>query len=395
MPISSNYVKYLIGNEKNVLDMENLSPKTPFDNSIVQYLDRVSKQLLGNRVAKGYPDVVTFAFWCRKASIMGLRKVYDSTDRIGRGMVFHIAPSNVPVNFAYSLVAGLLAGDANIVRIPSKEFKQVDLICEALKTALDYELEKYVCLIRYKHNKDVTDALSLMCDTRIIWGGNLTIDTVRESPLKPRATEIAFSDRYSICAIDAEQYLKSKEKEKIAVGFFNDTYLTDQNACTSPKLIAWMGEDINIAQRTFWDELYKLIEKRYNLQPIQAINKYTNFCRQAIKNSVQLLNDRDNLITRVWTDKITQSIITDNGNSGYFIECQVEKLEELLPICGLGCQTLAYYGIGINTIRDFIMNKRPKGIDRAVIIGKTLDFDLVWDGFNLVKALSRKVAFVS
>ena len=34
--------------------------------------------------------------------------------------------------------------------------------------------------------------------------------------------------------------------EKIAVGFYNDTYLFDQNACTAPHLIIWLGNDENI-----------------------------------------------------------------------------------------------------------------------------------------------------
>ena len=39
-----------------------------------------------------------------------LKKEYkkDESLRLGRGIIFHIAPSNVPINFAYSLVAGLL-----------------------------------------------------------------------------------------------------------------------------------------------------------------------------------------------------------------------------------------------------------------------------------------------
>lgn len=40
----------------------------------------------------------------------------------GRGVAFHIAPSNVAVNFAFSLAAGLLTGNANIVRLSSKPF---------------------------------------------------------------------------------------------------------------------------------------------------------------------------------------------------------------------------------------------------------------------------------
>ena len=52
--------------------------------------------------------------------------------KIARGIVFHVTPSNVPMNFAYSYIAGLLSGNNNIVRVPSKQFKQVGLFFVAL-----------------------------------------------------------------------------------------------------------------------------------------------------------------------------------------------------------------------------------------------------------------------
>ena len=33
---------------------------------------------------------------------------------------------------------------------------------------------------------------------------------------------------------------------------------------------------------------------------------------------------------------------------------------------------------------------RPKGLDRAVPMGKSMDFTLVWDGYDLIRELSRK-----
>ena len=52
---------------------------------------------------------------------------------IGRGKVLHIAPSNVPMNFAYSFAFGLLSGNINLVRLPSKEFAQIRILCDVIK----------------------------------------------------------------------------------------------------------------------------------------------------------------------------------------------------------------------------------------------------------------------
>ena len=47
---------------------------------------------------------------------------------IGRGSILHITPSNVPMNFAYSLSFGLLSGNRNIIRLPGRNFIQIKLL---------------------------------------------------------------------------------------------------------------------------------------------------------------------------------------------------------------------------------------------------------------------------
>ena len=106
----------------------------PFDERTTALLTALSAKL--NR--SPLPDVATFAFFCRKASLTRLAEPYAAdTDRLGRGLVFHIAPSNVPINFAYSLVAALLAGNASIVKASSRDFEQVRAVCAALRELLD------------------------------------------------------------------------------------------------------------------------------------------------------------------------------------------------------------------------------------------------------------------
>ena len=103
-------------------------PDVPFSDVVIEYLSTLSSSLLRDRESRLYPDVVTFAFFCRKANLLAQKKKYvrDDNLRLGRGVLFHIAPSNVPINFGYSLVAGLLSGNYNIVRVSSKIFPQVD-----------------------------------------------------------------------------------------------------------------------------------------------------------------------------------------------------------------------------------------------------------------------------
>ena len=258
---------------------ENNNVRRIFDDVVIDYLDTVSKILLSDNEAKRYPDIITFAFWIRKASLNKYKMNYKTKSGqkvIGRGIVFHVAPSNVAINFAYSLVAGLVAGNINIVRIPSKDFPQTDIVVRALKKATaDFsEIRDCICLVKYGHDSKINDSLSWMSDVRVIWGGDDTIATFRSSPLRPRSTEILFANRFSLAVIDSDRYLEDENKGKIALDFYNDTYLMDQNACSSPKIVIWVGKKISKAKDVFWNELHKVVSAKYEFQQIQGVDKY-------------------------------------------------------------------------------------------------------------------------
>ena len=224
--------------------------------------------------SKIYSDVITFAFWIRKASLLKLRGrfTYKEGYLLGKGVVFHIAPSNVPVNFAYSLVSGLVCGNANVVRVPSKDFPQVQIITEAFAKTLETResLKPYVFCVRYGRDKDVNDYFSSICDMRVVWGGDRTIAELRKSPLPPRSGEITFADRYSVAVIDSDVYMSIDNKGKVAEDFYNDTFFSYQNACTSPRLIVWMGTCIREAKELFWERVHEYAEQKYNFQAIQG-----------------------------------------------------------------------------------------------------------------------------
>lgn len=371
-------------------------------------LDRIhdySRFLMADLEAKQYPDVVTYAFWIRRSSVQKLRERFRGEGgniRLGRGIAFHIAPSNVPVNYAYSLTAGLLTGNANIVRIPTKEFPQTDIINKALREVLAQEkyvrLRPYVCLVRYCRERAVNDLFSALADTRIIWGGDDTIAEIRKSPLAPRTGEVTFADRFSLAVIDSGSYLDldERERERAAEDFYNDTYLTDQNTCTSPRLVAWMGENDRIekAKEEFWRRLHRLVARKYVFQPIQGVNKLTSSCLTAAAygsetaSGVIVEPHMDNRLVRVKLPRIRAGLMDLKDNSGYFFEYDCADILELKCLCDdKHCQTISYSGD--KEMLMPLLTSGLRGIDRVVPVGKTMDFDLLWDGYNLYERLTR------
>lgn len=397
---SLKHVKWIVGDTDTAVSMQTHPSFPPFSDSACTLLDTWATYIRKDVRSRAYGEVVSFAFWCRKSSLLSLRKPYETMERrLGRGCVFHIAPSNVPINFAYSLAVGILAGNVNIVRVPSKEFEQVDIIANALEKALSDPknafMKRVALLCRYDHNKDVTNAFSQICDMRVIWGGDNTIKAIRCSPLRTRTTEIYFADRYSFAIIDADAYLKSETYEQIAMDFYNDTYLTDQNACTSPRLVVWLGKKIKKAQEVFWTTLHQRVIQEYKYQPVQAIQKLHLLYKRAFSvDGLQLKLSPDTLIYCVQVPELNTQTLDECGHSGFFFEYTAASLDEMLPLCSEKCQTIAYYGIPSKKIWEVIERERPRGVDRIVPIGKTLDFSLVWDGYDLIRSMSRAIVTI-
>ena len=103
-------------------------PYKIFDEKIISFLNDVSQAILNHKSAKFYSDLATFGFWCRQKNIKSLANKYVNDNiMIGRGCALHICPTNVPMNFAYSFVFGLISGNNNIVKIPTRNFIQVQL----------------------------------------------------------------------------------------------------------------------------------------------------------------------------------------------------------------------------------------------------------------------------
>jgi len=392
MQVNFENLKFVVGNEKTIENMLLARSFEPFCSDVINFLDALSKKLM--KIGKEYSDVATFGFWCRRAALLKEKSKYDDLAfRLGRGIVFHSTPSNVPVNFAFSFASALLAGNANIVRLPGKDFEQVDVICNCINELLKNEfsnLSNYICMVKYPPDKQITDFMSSICDTRVIWGGDQTIENIRKSPLKPRATEITFSDRHSIAVINADEYLKIDNKEKVSIDFYNDTYFSDQNACTSPRIIVWIGKEKENAKKIFWKNIHKLVKEKYDLRPVQTVGKLTALFKVASEHNVNLVEQEDQFITRVKIGDLFENLMDYKYNSGFFFEYDAEKLEEILPLCDTKCQTLTYLGLDSLDIESFFSSCRPFGIDRAVPIGKSMDFTLVWDGYDLIRSLSRK-----
>lgn len=392
-----NEINFLFSNSEKLENIRERDSDKIFSDLGIAFLSSLSNELIKSPKVRQFSDVATFAFFCRKANLLALKKKYsENSIRLGRGIIFHVAPSNVPVNFAYSMVAGILSGNINIVRVPSKSFEQVDIICDTIKKIATYpgfvELADRLFLIKYDRQSTATNFLSSLCDVRVIWGGDNTIAQIRKFAIPARAFDVTFADRYSFAAINADKFIQEQNTAKIAENFYNDTYLFDQNACSATRLVIWTGEkdNINKAKEMFWDAIQLKIEQ-YELSPILSVDKLSSLYLQS-QDSVKIIRElpTDNKLWRIKVSQLSANIDQYRCAGGYFLEYDATSLKELKTIVNRKYQTMAYYGFEKEELNQLIKEMRFNGIDRIVPIGKTTDFSLIWDGYDLINILSRE-----
>ncbi len=377
-------------------------PQQPFADVTVDFFDAWSKAIRQDKQAKLYPDIIAFAFWIRKANLEKMKgKNGILHTRIGRGMVFHIAPSNVAINFAYTFAFGLLTGNANIVRVSSKHFLQTEIVCRILKEVVVRDsfhwVEERNGIVQYgRKQEEWSQKFSGICNMRIIWGGDRTVQEIRKYPLMPRSNEITFADRYSFAILSAEAVLDlpAQEKRRLAEGFYNDTYLMDQNACSSPHLVCWLGQETAVqkAKDLFWEAVYE-VSKKYDLANMKVSEKYTLVCEYAAKSKVSAIKNYENYLYVAELKDLPKDISDMRGKYGLFFEYAIHGIPEVLKRVTAKVQTCAVFGIREGEVAEMLLEYPAQGIDRIVPIGRTLDMDIVWDGHDLIRELSRCISY--
>lgn len=371
-------------------------PCQAWDAGRLDFLDRVSSAVTKDKRAREYPDLMTMAYFCRSSS---LKRWLDTDLRCGIGAVFHLTPNNVPLNFFLSFLFGFVSGNSNLVKVPVREFPQVDLLLDILNRLLDESVYRgSQRFIRESHSSIDLAAIFQRFDGFVVWGGDTAVESCRCLPRKMRSRLIEFPDRYSLALISAGTVLKSDPKtlRTQASRFVADVTLFDQNACSSPKGLCWLGapSEIRDAKKVFWKAVDICTEAKeyFNYRSlITRINNIVEFALSADEAALVPMG-LNNKILRIPGSKMRLDKCKHLPLScGMTIEFEFSELKEFCRVLDQDVQTLsAWIDEGSSGIVEAIRVVGSKGVDRVVQFGETTSPSLVWDGIGTINALSRE-----
>ena len=371
----------------------------PFNKISLNFIEDLREELKKDKKIYEYPELAYLIFWLRKSKIKKIEDDFkDKKLRNGRGLVLHVSSSNLPTNFIYSFIFGLLSGNSNIVKIPSAPFPEKKIIISAINKIFKKKkfelLKKTNLFLNLERNSESFIYISKNCDARVIWGGDNSVMSIRNIPIKPRSIELVFPDRYSFCVMKSSFLNNSRNKRQIQLAaekLFRDTYNLSQLACNSPHFIFIIGKIKEKNLNLFWEYFLNIIKKKIKFENSISFEKFDKLISNIIKiNSISSVKRFENYLHLVNLNSIDQ-IENIRGKNGIFFVKKLKGISELKRYITEKCQTITYLGFNKKEMLEFVTKNNLSGVDRIVPIGQAMDIDVIWDGYETLKHLSRVI----
>lgn len=389
--------------EAALQELQSRKPFEPFADEVLLFIQALSQRFVKMRQ---HPEIVALGFWMRRTHIAEMQSVWakETVGRVmkARGTAFHLAPSNVDTIFVYSWILSMLAGNCNIIRLSSKEQLQMNGLLagmlEELAKPQFQEIAERTIILTYAHDDATTARISRLSHTRVVWGGDATVNRIRQIALAPMANELVFPDRFSMSMLKAEaiQVLQETELKQLAERFYNDSYWFDQMACSSPRLILWTGskEAVIQAQEVFWTMVERVIAaKQYAIAPAVRVQKLATSLWLAAEPETIKVHDRQ-LLSRVQMDRMAEEFRERHCGGGFFYELVLEDETGIADVVVDKDQTLSYFGYSREELLEAADRLQTRGIDRIVPIGQALNFQTVWDGQRFLNSFTREIVIL-
>lgn len=372
----------------------------PFDPARLDLIGEVSRRILADPVARAQPQFVALGYWMRKSALSRMKADWmarhASPDEVlvARGVALHLPPTNVDTIFVYSWVLSFLAGNTNIVRLPSERSEAVEWLIGIIIDAL-YEAgmggQHLFCA--FDHTGDILASISHRCDLRLIWGGDAKVDAVSRLPLRPDGLSIGFPDRTSATMIASTAYLASDAaaRDALALALFNDVFWFDQMGCGSPRVVFWVDPEGRDGMIDLAERLSHVVSQRgYIGEPAVAVAKMVAIYGMLADGKAQRSVHYSNALDIAYADAENGNDLIKQGG-GFLTSVTVSDVVDITPWVGRDMQTITHYGVDHADLLRLAACIGPRGGYRLVPVGQALMFDETWDGIPLLTHMTRRI----
>lgn len=384
----------------NTIEQLQRSAIAPFSTSALLLLTELSKRLLADPAAKLYPQFTALGYWLRPSQLQRMKQAFEASALPGRtktprGVAFHLPPQNVDTLFVYSWATSVLAGNANVVRLPSQMSESTQVLCRIVVSALVAVGEwgrHFFCA--YDHDSGLTSSLSAFSDLRLIWGGDRKVREISTHSLRPDGLSLSFPDRQSFAVIDTAHYqsLDASARDHLASRFYNDIYWFDQLGCGSPRVIFWVGKPLDLDNDLFGRIVEVAKGKSYPVQLGVALGKFA-VMNDALASGTATGAKQFGAELDVLTARMMPGLATTFHGGGLLTSVVIEHLSDVAQIVDRKTQTITHAGFEENQLRDLSQVLVGRGGYRIVPVGEALNFEPVWDGIDLFDHMTRSIVF--
>ncbi len=371
----------------------------PFSDASIAFAGALSAELFSR--APRHPELTALAFWLRPAAVARMRgefeRRYDTHTilSVPRGLALHLPPRNVDTLFVYSWVLSLLAGNNNVVRLSESLTPATRLVLDAVGRVATSEIRATNLFLSHPKSDCTLARISARCDLRIVWGGDAKVLEVRRVPLPPSAVELDFANRFSMAAMRASAVLEldAVARHELADRLYRDVYWFDQMACASPRMLCWVGDPHacrSASDLLLPDLAQRARERGYRVEVSTALRKLGHAHRSAIDLPLERWRSYGNELFVITLSELTDPR-TDVEAGGVLFEAHLATLLDLVEFVRRSDQTLTHFGFDSADLRQLARGLNGRGIDRIVPVGDALGFDRIWDGYDLLAAMTRLV----
>ncbi|KIF81401.1 acyl-CoA reductase [Noviherbaspirillum autotrophicum] len=325
------------------------------------------------------------------------------------GTVLHWPAGNVPIQPLLSLTGGILAGNRNIVRVPSALLNFVESLLRIAPASAAPVLERVVFVSFPSERLDLGKACAARSDGAMIWGGEEAVTSVRSLGFPHWARLHVFGPRVSVAMglLDLHTLSQPVELQRLCRRLARETWQFDQQACSSP--LALYVEVADDAARSAGGKaaaLKQLVEAL--AEAFAAEERAHPRVDFDFRASVDVLLSRSRWLVdndgahAVLPDGPAWSLLYGgmddwvpspvHGKTLHIVSAA--RLEEIAARLDGSTQTIGIWIHDAQREAAIARTAHAKGVDRVVRIGLMHVFNTPWDGQELVRPLCRHVHFI-